>query len=777
MILFILQANIFFAQESPLKTTIGAFEDYAANHPVEKVYLHLDKPYYAAGEYMYFRAYLTDMNLNQENVESHIVYVELSDAKKNLIKRLLLYSEENEFSGQMQLPNSLPSANYHLRAYTNRMRNAGEDYFYHRDIYIGNITDRKQEHATPKNFDYSVGFFPEGGQLLAGFTDKVAFKALGNDGFGTEVSGILSDEEGKELLQFTGVHSGMGSFSFTPEEGKTYKVSVQSNGITKEYTLPAATEGLALSARQDEELIYLTIHSTSDEPESIYLIGQSRNTVCYDLGRLMKNHEQQIVIDKRRFPTGIAQFTLFKDGHPVSERLLFIDREDDLHVDIIPDKEQYGDREKAAVEIRVTDDSGQPVEGSFSLSVTDNKTVAPSIGTQNIKGSLLLDSDLKGYVESPGWYFAGDEPERSEALDNLLCTQGWSRFVWDQLTEPETSDTYPVESDFMLTGRVTDMKGNPVQNAGVTFLSNENMPGTAVTDADGRFGFIGFNCPEGASFTLKCDNTKTSLAIDSPNNKYVQTGLIPLTKAENEQNQALMEAYTEQTGRRIKDGTIQLPEVKITEKGKQKAQEERSMGGSRSYHYGEEKLNKKITIGRVIQMLPKTEKGPRSLFSKPSPPWYIVDDGMKLDFVSFLSTYGSMNAYRFESIDVLCAEDAVTIYGLEASGGVYLLKTKKTIDANDLQDASVQKPQSASVQTIYPEGYCVRKEFYVPEYDKPEVRENSTPDLRTTIYWNPVIHTGKNGKAAIGFYTADHTTSYSYVLEGIGNDKMAFTKK
>ena len=74
-------------------------------------------------------------------------------------------------------------------------------------------------------------------------------------------------------------------------------------------------------------------------------------------------------------------------------------------------------------------------------------------------------------------------------------------------------------------------------------------------------------------------------------------------------------------------------------------------------------------------------------------------------------------------------------------------------------------------------GYCVRKEFYVPEYDKPEVKENSTPDLRTTIYWNPVIHTGKNGKAEIGFYTADHTTSYSYVLEGIGNDKMAFTKK
>jgi len=71
----------------------------------------------------------------------------------------------------------------------------------------------------------------------------------------------------------------------------------------------------------------------------------------------------------------------------------------------------------------------------------------------------------------------------------------------------------------------------------------------------------------------------------------------------------------------------------------------------------------------------------------------------------------------------------------------------------------------------------VRKEFYVPAYDKPEVRNDSTPDLRTTIYWNPVIRTDIEGKAKVSFYTADNTGAYSYVLEGIGDNKLGFTKR
>jgi len=770
IVLFFLGTNIPFAQEPKVRTTIGAFQAYTEKHPIEKIYLHLDKPYYAAGEYMYFRAYLTDIHLNQENVASEIIYVELSDAKRELIKRVLLYSEENEFAGQILLPDTLTSANYHLRAYTNWMRNAGEEYFYHRDIYIGNISKKKQEAPSPP-FDYQVTFFPEGGRLLAGFSNKVAFKALGNDGFGVDVTGTLADAEGQELLQFNSRHLGMGAFSFTPEKGKTYKATVQSGGLQKEYTLPAAEEGLAISARQDDQSVYLTIRTTNDEPESIYLIGQSRHTVCYALEGLLDSNERIIRIEKDKFPTGIAQFTLFQNGYPVSERLVFIDRKDDLQVEIIPDKGKYGDREKATVLIRVTDNNGQPVAGSFSLSVTDDKTVQPSIHEQNIKGTLLLDADLKGYIELPGWYFSGDKPERAVALDILLCTQGWSRFVWDKLATPSTF-AHPVEREFKITGKVTGLVGNAVKDASIILFSKENRPGTTTTDKDGRFGFYGLNCPDTAEFVLQARTkrdrkTLIGLELDKIDNSHAQTNVFPLTKLENKLNETIISSYTEQTTRQIQIDeelwTIHIPEVTIEAKRKPA----RQSFGINSLRYSGYTLENPYAIQDVIKRLSPPSRIQVPAFTMPSPIWYIVDSGMKMDKVAFEGFFGLFRADMFESVEVLCPEDAVTLYGTEFSSGAYIIKTKQNFGDYEVPDASIQ--------VFRPEGYCVKKEFYVPAYNKLEIKQRKIPDLRTTIYWKPAIYPNEYGESEISFYTADNTVSYSYVLEGIGNNRICIT--
>ena len=763
-----LNVNIFFAQDSPLKNTIGTFQEYAANYPVEKIYLHLDKPYYAAGEYMYFRAYLTDMHISQENIESRIIYVELSDEKRNLIDRTLLYSEENEYAGQMLLYESLPPANYHLRAYTNWMRNEGEEYFYHRDIYIGNTTEPKQTTAL-KAFDYSVTFFPEGGNLLAGFSNRVSFKALGNDGFSTEVRGNLFDENGKELLQFNSLQFGMGSFNFTPEKGKLYKAVVQSGGITKEFTLPATEEGLSLSVRQDEEFVYLTVRSNMNEPESIYLIGQSRYAVCYASEGIIKD-ELQISVDKTKFPTGIAQFTLFKDGKPLSERLVFIDRKDDLHVAIIPDKNEYEDRDKANLRIQVTDINGQPIEGSFSLSVTDDKTVRTSFSEQNIKGSLLLDSDLKGYIESPGWYFAGDDPERTLALDNLLCAQGWSRFVWDKLAD-SPKYKYPVESEFQITGKITNFIGLPVKDASVVLVSNENQPGTVMTDKDGRFGFFGFNCPDTAIFMLQCRDknegkTMIGFKLDKQDNQHAKTTMFPLKQRENKQNKAFVEAYIDQAVRQkiIEENfyMIDLPEISV----KAKRVPLRETFGISGIRYNSKMLDKPYPLKIIVPDFARFDRSSEAKLTRRG--ILIMVDGIEISISDFNHNYGLLPANRFESLEIFKSEDGYARYGLRAKAGAVVIKTKQ-FSGNVIPDASVEMYR--------PKGYSVRKEFYVPEYDQPEIRQRPAPDLRTTIYWNPTVRTNLLGEAEVSFYTADNTVSYSYILEGIGNGNIAFVKR
>ena len=91
-----------------MNVLIHSFNEYAGSYPVEKIYLHLDKPYYAEGEIIYLRAYLTSMNLKKDMDGSRIIYVELTDQKKHTVRRIVLHSDNNEFAGQIELPDSLP---------------------------------------------------------------------------------------------------------------------------------------------------------------------------------------------------------------------------------------------------------------------------------------------------------------------------------------------------------------------------------------------------------------------------------------------------------------------------------------------------------------------------------------------------------------------------------------------------------------------------------------------------------------------------------------------
>ena len=73
--------------------------------------------------------------------------------------------------------------------------------------------------------------------------------------------------------------------------------------------------------------------------------------------------------------------------------------------------------------------------------------------------------------------------------------------------------------------------------------------------------------------------------------------------------------------------------------------------------------------------------------------------------------------------------------------------------------------KNASINSIAPLGYKQAVEFYQPKYDVP-----NQPDLRTTVAWVPAVQFNDEGRATIEFYTADRTTDYDVVVEGITDD-------
>ena len=72
-------------------------------------------------------------------------------------------------------------------------------------------------------------------------------------------------------------------------------------------------------------------------------------------------------VSKSRFPTGILHVTLFSPkNEPVAERLVFINRKDQLNINLSTNKEEYNAKEKVKLLFDVQD--GQTASRSASLS-------------------------------------------------------------------------------------------------------------------------------------------------------------------------------------------------------------------------------------------------------------------------------------------------------------------------------------------------------------------------------------------------------------------------
>jgi len=218
----------------PLKRIISAFEKYLAERPQDKVYIHVDREDYAAGETIWFKAYLTAGPYHEPSLLSNTIYLELINSSGDIILHHQLFSPDGFAAGQLELDESLPAGNYLLRSYTNWMRNSGEDYFFHKQLKIWNEKTQSQEQLTQGNLD--IQFFPEGGSLVEGIMSKVAFKAIGTDGLSKFVKGRILDGE-KVISQFESNQFGMGVFALLPEKGKQYKAQIESN--SQEVIYPA----------------------------------------------------------------------------------------------------------------------------------------------------------------------------------------------------------------------------------------------------------------------------------------------------------------------------------------------------------------------------------------------------------------------------------------------------------------------------------------------------------------------------------------------------------
>jgi len=120
-----------------LHRVLRHLETYQKNYPQEQIYLHTDRSYYQANDDIWFKAYVTVSQFNFLSAVSKIIYVELLNEQQEVIQSRRLPVVSGLSVGDFKLPESLAEGKYHIRAYTNWMRNFDDGLFFHKTIFIG----------------------------------------------------------------------------------------------------------------------------------------------------------------------------------------------------------------------------------------------------------------------------------------------------------------------------------------------------------------------------------------------------------------------------------------------------------------------------------------------------------------------------------------------------------------------------------------------------------------------------------------------------------------
>lgn len=764
---------------------------WAAEDPVEKVYLQLDKPYYAAGDDIWFKAYVVSGGSHRLAAVSGVVTIDLVDLKDSIKQSIKLKLASGTAYGDFALPDTLSGGNYRIRAYTNYMRNAGSAYFFNKVVSIINTFKPAMQlpvNAIPGNKNYinsDVQFFPEGGYLVYGLTSKIAFKAVSPDGYGTVIKGIVTDNLGNQISVLNSTRLGMGEFELTPVKGKTYRAMITFlNGSERVIALPEAhDDGYVLSiSSQDEDKINVKISALKDLPnkdlkQQPLLIAQSAGKIAFSARVNTAQGIYNVTIPKSSFSTGIVQFTLFSSaGEPLNERLVFINNKDQLKLNISPDKFNYSTGQKVTLNISALDINHLPVPGSFSVAVTDETKVPVNEAAENnILANLLLTSDLKGYIEEPAAYFMNPDSKKYADPDLLMLTQGYHRFEWKQLLNNSYPPLkYQPENSLQLSGTVLTTGGKPVVNGKVKLFDLDSIRFTrdTVTDVNGRFAFKNLTFDDSIRFIVQARNAKNKRDVvikmdkvypsyDTINhhNYYFKPDSSLSVYAQNEKL-----FFSEQRKYGLGNHINSLQEVFIRDKKLAVKHSANLNGAGNADQIIQAKdfdFNSCIRIADCLQgrITGVIFRNGIPYSTRDFRPMQVIIDGAYVDG-EYLN---SINYNDVEVIEILRNGGLTAIYGSFGGSGVFLITTKQG-DENDYP-----KPVfGRGITTYYPKGYYKAREFYSPVYNEPKRKELA--DVRTTIFWKPDLTTNADGKASVNFFNAGSKGTYRVVIEGIGDD-------
>lgn len=822
----------------------GNIHQFNSIFPQEKVFIQFDNTSYYTGETIWFKAFVVNAS-TLGRAQSKVLYVDLLSPTGVLLKQQKLKIVAGQADGSFPLLDGstaqarekrgvvgYPSGFYEVRAYTSYMLNFDNEILFSRVLAVydppkeeGNyyenspvITIKRSETSefrpkTEKLRNINASFYPEGGHLILGKPCRIAFKVTDDTGFGVEATGRL---EGKDI-SFTTIHDGMGWFTFTPQERRN-EVLITVDGSTRSFSLPQAEPtGFAMTVDPfGSDSIIIKVDGTYGMSGMTLGVGLTCRGELMDFGTIETGSSPvERIIPMHGVPEGVCRVYLFdKNGIKYASRSIYHRSQVTKApvLEVTSDKKSYKPFEKITLNFSLNE-KGSPFRDRFCLSVRDSRTQNNAY-TDDLRTSMLLSSDLRGFIEHPSWYFETDDPIRDQAMDLLCLVQGWERYDWDTMTgQKEFSERHRMEESLTLNGWILNSSGKKKLDGvevNASLVPNDKTLTeiySYTTDTMGYFGFdIGAEFYEKAKFSISANTnherligTSARIQIDRPSiptiraytpGELVFTGIknkgSKKGKVQEEVDDGLPTVINIETG-------FLLPDVDIEEERMyidyftfnafdvvKDVELELDKGDYSTDLMG-------YLLDKGYEVVPDDSGGIESINGWE--PFFYIHNNRRYLYQGIYEHPGSVDSKDIKSIIVfdrpMFLMNILTQCPLYQD---YLNSSIQTIFGEDLYrrlmlvDVQIKEDGELSsredlfkinkrITTV--DGYSLPYSFYSPEYPNGPIFGDV--DYRRTLYWNPNVVTDEEGKAQVEFYNNSITQHFNVEAAGITSAGVPYT--
>lgn len=809
---------------------VEKFDAYSKLLSPEKLYLHIDKDTYCAGDTIWFKAYLKNNSVVAEFPESNYIYVELVGYQWNrdaytqktaeqarIMQRIKVKRRDGTLQGYVKIPEDINSGKSILRAFTYWSLNFDTEYIFNRNIEIVNpAKDKYLEDLINLNVkertkysdvglkypfdkdktrpDFDCQFFAESGHMLVGTDNIIAVKAVAENGLGYVLSGEIFDSHKNIVASFTTDEYGFAKFRLNPSTSteKYTAIVKDSREVEKSIDLPKVESiGVSINLNIVGENIISQLHCAGS------LNTASLSYILFDGTELFYqkpyNEAVTLAIPIKNLPVGVINAAVVDDDGNIYATRAFFVMPDAQNVTLSLDKDKYGVREKAVVGVDVKNKEGKSVKGDFSISVTDD-ALAPYRGHENnIISYMLLGSEIKGYIQEPQRFFDLSKPlrQREEEVDLLLLTQGWRYYDIEKILKGENAmPRFGREYIQTVSGYVKARKNRPSY---VSFVAPSiNFSTLGQLDSSGYFELKDINFPDSTLFIVNAvgvglmGRRQFIPYIDEDNFApllpYFRNNTDTLANAQVVKSELLEKLYSDGTG-----PIYQLNPVYVKSNRKYSVNDPSPYGGTHLYRPDQLREGKQLEPYSAYDLMTyvyETCQGLRMDYDSTTGDKILkcrvpriasemeISDGWE-EIVVFVN---GIQAFTSAELNNYMVDDIISLVYLR--GGEAAIYVPTTDGSPSVRSAIMIKTKintktglPRNVTKGYPLGWQRVKEFYNPVYTYQNSRlVPRGTDKRSTVYWNPSVTAGEDGKAKAEFYTTDSSSDYTLILEGVTDE-------